>query len=147
MSSNDIELAEKLSSRRARVATVLGILFIVSMATSFDVDPLAGRPQAVHLAAWIVWAAALLFLITFGGGLVRGKAVRALMNDDSTRDNRRSALEVGFWAMVACAFATYIISQFEPFTGREAIRLILTVGVGAATISFGTLERRALKNG
>jgi hypothetical protein len=145
MRVDDMALAEKLSLRRARVATVMGILFITSMASSFNVDPMAGRPEAVQLAAWIVWAAALLFLITIGGGLLRGNKVRGLMNDDSTRDNRRSALEVGFWAMVACAFTTYIVSLFEPITGREAIRLILTVGVGAATISFGTLERRALK--
>ncbi len=147
MSAEDMALAEKLTLRRARVATLMGILFITGMATSFNVDPLAGRPQAVHLAAWIVWAAALLFLITAGGGLMRGKSVRALMNDDSTRDHRRSALEVGFWAMIACCFFTYGISLIEPMTGRQVIRLILTVGVGAAAISFGTLERRALKAG
>lgn len=147
MSADDMALAEKLTLRRARAATVMGILFIAGMATSFNVDPLAGRPQAVHLAAWIVWAAALLFLITAGGGLLRGQSVRALMNDDTTRDHRRSALETGFWAMVLCCFFTYGASLYETFTGREAIRLILTVGVGAAAISFGTLERRALKAG
>jgi hypothetical protein len=32
-------------------------------------------------------------------------------------------------------------------SGRDAIHLILTALVGAALIRFGTLERRALKEG
>jgi len=32
-------------------------------------------------------------------------------------------------------------------TAREAIHLVLTLGVGGALLRFGLLERRALKDG
>ncbi len=89
---------------------------------------------------------ALLALVAFGGGWFRKPSVRSIMNDDSTIENRRSALVTGFWAIVVCAFVLYGVSFFENFTGREAIRIMLSAPVGAAAIRFGTLERRALKS-
>jgi hypothetical protein len=147
MSSDDINLAEKLTLRRARGAIVLGIMFLASMVGSLGVDVPANRPETIRLASWIVWAAALLFLLATGGGLLRSKSVRSLMNDDSTIENRRRGMVAGFWATVLSAFALYAISLFEPISGREAIRLLLSAAVGASIIKFGLLERASLKNG
>ena len=132
MSSDDIALAEKLTKRRARGSIVLGIFFLVTMATSLGVDFPANRPQTLKLAAWIVWAAALVFLLAVGGGLFRGKSVRALMNDESTIENRRRGMVAGFWATVLSAFALYAITFYEPISGREVIRLLLSAAVGAS---------------
>jgi protein-S-isoprenylcysteine O-methyltransferase Ste14 len=147
MGSEDMALAEKLTKRRARVSIVLGIFFLATMATSLGVDFPANRPQTVKLAAWIVWAAALLFLLAVGGGLLRGQSVRALMNDESTVDNRRRAMVAGFWATVLSAFALYAITFYEPISGREVIRLLLSAAVGASIIRFGILEQRSLGHG
>ncbi len=146
MSIQQMELADKLTLRRARGAIVLGILFIASMATSLKVDIGDSRPATIQIAAWIVWAIALLVLVAAGGGWFRKPMVRSMMNDDSTIENRRSALVTGFWAIVLCAFILYGVSLFENITGREAIRIMLSAAVGAAAIRFGTLERRALKS-
>ena len=70
-----------------------------------------------------------------------------MLNDDTTIENRRTAMVTGFWAIVLCAFLLNGISLFENISGREAIRIMLSVAVGAAAIRFGTLERRALKIG
>ena len=147
MSAEEMALAEKLTKRRARVSIILGIFFLMTMATSLGVDVPANRPETVKIAAWIVWAAALLFLLATGGGLLRGKSVRGLMNDDSTVDNRQRAMVSGFWATVLAAFALYAISLYEPVSGREAIRLVLSAAVGMSVIRFGILELRSLKNG
>lgn len=147
MTSEQMAMAEKLTLRRARGATVLGILFLTSMATSFRTDIGDSRPATLQIAAWIVWAIALLFLVVAGGGLFRGNFIRGMMNDDSTIENRKTAIITGFWAIILCAFVLYGISFFETVTGREAIRLMLSVAIGAAAIRFGTLERRALKIG
>jgi protein-S-isoprenylcysteine O-methyltransferase Ste14 len=147
MSAEDMALAEKLTKRRARGSIVLGIFFLLSMATSIGVEPPMNRPQTLKLAAWIVWAAGLLFLLAIGGGLARGKTVRALMNDDTTVENRRRAMVTGFWATVFAAFALYGISFFEAVSGRDAIRLLLSAAVGASVIRFGILEQRSLGNG
>ena len=147
MSAEEMALAEKLTKRRARMSIILGIFFLMTMATSLGVDVPANRPETVKLAAWIVWAAALLFLLATGGGLLRGESVRSLMNDDSTVDNRQRAMVGGFWATVLAAFALYAISLYEAVSGREAIRLLLSAGVGMSVIRFGILELRSLKNG
>ena len=147
MASEDMALAEKLTLRRARVSIVLGVFFLVTMASSLGVDVPTNRPQTLKLAAWIVWAAALLFLLAVGGGVFRGKSVRALINDESTIDNRRRAMVAGFWATVLSSFALYAISLFEPISGREAIRLLLSAAVGASIIRFGILENRSLGRG
>jgi protein-S-isoprenylcysteine O-methyltransferase Ste14 len=140
-------LAEKLTLRRARGSILLGVFFLASMASSLGVDVPANRPETIKLAAWVVWAAALLFLLASGGGLIRSKSVRALMNDESTAVNRQRAMITGFWATVLSAFALYAISLFEVISGREAIRLLLSAAVGASIIRFGILERRSLKHG
>jgi protein-S-isoprenylcysteine O-methyltransferase Ste14 len=146
MSAEEMALAEKLTRRRARMCIILGLFFIATMASSLGVDVPTSRPETVKIAAWIVWAAMLLFILATGGGLLRGKTVRALMNDDSTIDNRRRAMVAGFWATVASAFALYAISLVEPVSGREAIRLLLSAAVGASIIGFGKLELRSLRN-
>jgi cation transport ATPase len=147
MSAEEMALAEKLTRRRARVSIISGIFFLATMAKSLGVYFPADRPETFKLAAWIVWAAILLLLLGAGGGLFRGGAVRSLMNDESTLDNRRRAMVAGFWATVISAFALYAISLYEPITGREAIRLLLSAAVGTSIIRFGILEQRSLKNG
>lgn len=147
MATDDIALAEKLTRRRARVAIISGIFFLATMAKSLGVDFPSNRPETFKLAAWIVWAAILLLLLGAGGGLFRGKSVRSLMNDESTLDNRRRAMVAGFWATVLSAFALYAITFYEPISGREVIRLLLSAAVGASIIRFGILEQRSLKNG
>jgi protein-S-isoprenylcysteine O-methyltransferase Ste14 len=145
MTSDDFALAEKLSARRARVSTVLAVFFLASMATSLGTDVPTSRPETVKLAAWIVWAAALLFLLAVGGGLLRGRNVRALMNDETTIANRRDAMVKGFWAMIATAFALYALSFFENIAARETLRLMLSAGVATAVLRFGILERRSMR--
>jgi protein-S-isoprenylcysteine O-methyltransferase Ste14 len=146
MSADDIALAEKLTLRRARGMIILGIFFLVTMANTIGVEPTLSRPQNFKVAAWIVWAAVLLVVLAIGGGLARGKTVRALMNDDSTVENRRNAMVAGFWATVIAAFALYGISYWAPVSGRDAIRLLLSAAAGVSVIRFGILELRSLRN-
>lgn len=147
MSAADIQLAEKLTLRRAKSAIVLGVFFLFSMASSLGVDFPTNNPQTIKLGAWIVWAAALLFLLGTGGGFFRGRAVRALINDDSTIENRRTGIITGFWAMVLTAFVLYGVSLYEAVSSRDAIRLLLSAAVGVSVIKFGLLERQSLRNG
>ena len=144
--SNDIALADRLTRRRARVSTVLAILFMVSMAQSFGVETSPNRPQTLHLAAWLVWAALLVLLLALGGGYGRSRVVRGLMNDETTRANRRAAMAAGFWAAVFSGFGLYALNLFVPLTAAEAIRLSLTATVAAGLLWFGKLERESLRD-
>ena len=119
--------------------------FVLSFVTSIGAQP--SRPETFKIAAWLVWAAALLFFLAEGGGLLRGKAVRALMNDDVTAENRRSAMVSGFWATMLAAFPLYGLSFFVSLDARESIRTLLSIGVAVAVLRFGMLERRSLSDG
>jgi protein-S-isoprenylcysteine O-methyltransferase Ste14 len=147
MTDNTPDLAERIAWGRARVSTVMAIVFITAQAGSFHDDLPLNRPQALHLSAWIVWSFALLFFLGVSGGLFRGTRIRAMLNDESTQEHRRRAIVWGFWGAILTAFLVYGLSFYEPMTAREAVRLVITFGISFALLRFGTLERRALKGG
>jgi hypothetical protein len=144
--SEQSDLAERLARGRARVATAMAVIFVTSQGASFRDDVPLNRPQTVHLAAWTVWAIALLVFLAWGGGLLRGRQVRGILNDETTVDHRRRAIALGFWGAMGTAFLVYGLTFIEPVSGREATRLIVTFGVAFALLRFGALERRALRD-
>jgi hypothetical protein len=144
---SDVERAERISRRRARMFPILGIYFIAGQAVFFNHSDASQRVAQFKISAWLVWALVLLIAFAFAGGHFQGKRIRALVEDDVSRANRAKGYEAGFWAAAVAAIALYITNMFELVTGRDAIHLILTALVGAAMIRFGTLERRALREG
>lgn len=144
--TNQTDLADRIAWGRARAATAMALVFVAAQAGSFPDAPV-NRPQSLHLAAWIVWAAALLLFLAWGGGLLRGARIRALLNDETTLDHRKRAMALGFWGAIGTAALVYAISFYEPISAREGARLIITFTIALALLRFGTLERRALKDG
>ena len=145
---NATEVAERLSRRRARIMPAFGVLFIVWQANFLSSPDMPTRlVDQVKVTAWFVWALALLLLLVTGGGHFRGPEVRALMNDELTRENRRTGYTFGFWAAVGSAIGLYAVALFEPVSGREAVHIVLTAAIASALMTFGALERRQLRNG
>lgn len=148
MTNSEFETAERLSRRRARMMPVMAVLFL-SGQTIFAIgpdDPTRTVDQ-VKVAAWLVWAMALLLLLATGGGVFRSKGVRALMDDETTRSHRARAYAVGFWLAVCTSVAIYALTAFDTVMPREAIHIILTISLAGALVTFGILERRALRDG
>jgi hypothetical protein len=142
---SDVEEAERLVRRRARMLLLLVILFLSWQGDYFLADGALGRTvDHVKVSAWLVWAIALLAILATGGGYFRSRAVRALMDDDTTRHHRLTAFSFGFWASVGAAILVYALSMFATVSGREASHLIISAAVGASLLSFVWLERRAL---
>jgi hypothetical protein len=142
----DIEIAERLSRRRARMLPLLGIYFLAGQAIFYR----QGEPERIaqfKLSAWLVWALVLLLALAFAGGQFRGARIHALVEDEVSRANRLRGYAAGFWGGAIAAIGLYVVTMFEPVSGREAIHIILTATVACALIRFGTLERRALKYG
>jgi hypothetical protein len=148
MTSSDIEMADRLSRRRARMLPFLAILFLTQQAAYFA-EPDAGMRAVDHVkvGAWLVLSLVLLLLLATGGSWIRPKRVRALMDDEVARANRAEAFRIGFLATMAGAIILYFVSQFEPMSGRLAIHILVTIGIAAALLRFGFLERRAHKDG
>ncbi|HEY7809114.1 MAG TPA: hypothetical protein VIA98_01895 [Allosphingosinicella sp.] len=149
MTASDIETADRLGRRRARILPVLAIIFILQQSSYFAAVAEDGARSVDHvkISAWLVLTVLLLLLLATGGSWFRRREVRALLNDEVSRANRTDGMRAGFFAAMIGGIASYILTYFEPMSGREAIHLIVTIGIAAALLRFGFLERRAHRNG
>lgn len=148
MTSSDIETADRLTRKRARMLPFLAILFLSQQAAYFaDSHPQVRMVDHVKVGAWLVLSIVLLLFLATGGFWLKPKNVRALMEDEVTRANRAEAFRIGFLVTMIAAVALYFLDQFEPMQGREAIHILVTIGIATAVIAFGMLERRALRDG
>ena len=139
--------ADHLSRRRARMLPLLAAIYLSQQASFFLTAH--GAPDRavdhVKIGAWLILAIILLVGLGTGGAWLQPKAVRELANDETTREHRSRAIEIGFWTMAGTLIGLYVVSLFEPLGGRDAVHLTLTAGIGASLLMFGMLERRALR--
>ena len=142
------ERAEYLSRRRARVLPFLAVLLIIQQGSFFSDNPGADRPvDHFKIAAWLVLSAVILLALWTGGSWLQPKRVRELLNDEATQVHRAQAFRAAFLAsMLGCIFL-YFLTMFTRIEAREAIHIVLTIGLSAALLSFGILERRAQRDG
>lgn len=148
MNESDVETADRLSRRRARLLPVMAILFLSGQAIfAIGPDDPARTVDQAKVAAWLAWAVALLVLLAVRGGAFRGRKVRALMDDEATRAHRDRAYAVGFWLAVSSAIAIYALTAFDRVMPREAIHIIVTAAIAGALLTFGFLEHRAHRDG
>jgi ABC-type Fe3+ transport system permease subunit len=146
---SNIEKAERLSRRRARMLPILAIVYIGQQATFFAGDGLPPERPVDHvkIGAWLVLSLILLLALATKGFAFQSKEVRDLMEDENTRANRASGMTFGFVFAMVAGMVLYFLDQFEPITAREAIHIMLSLGLGAALVRFGMLERRAHHDG
>jgi hypothetical protein len=139
---NDVEEAERMGRARSRIFFVLAMVFFTGQSLYFSSSP-ATRDSTPRVGAWLILVVLMLILLATGGFLLKGRGVRDLLNDETSRLNRLAAQAMGFWVTIISALAVYVESMFDPMTFSEAIHIIVTLGVGAALISFAVRERRA----
>jgi hypothetical protein len=139
---NDVEAAERMGRARSGIFFVLALVFFVGQGLYFYLPP-ATRDSIPRVAAWLILVVLIMFLLATGGFLLRGRSVRDLLNDENSRSNRLAAQAMGFWVTVLAALAVYVESMFAPVSLDEGVHVIVTLGVGAALISFAMRERRA----
>jgi hypothetical protein len=130
--------------RRARALPALGMIFLAQQASFLSMPDQATRPvDHLKISAWLVLTIVLLAGLATGGAWFRPRAVRELLNDESTRAHRQTGYFYGFWAAMGTALGIYIVNMFEPVSGRDAVHIIVTAAVATALLNFGMLERRA----
>lgn len=131
-----IVAAERVARRRARLFPLLGIALIVANALFSDNGGIFAR------FAWLALFAGGLVLVLTGGP--RSRALRGLIDDETTRAHRSTALWIGYVAAVACTGGLYITTAYEVIDVRQALQIVLATAIAAPLISFGAQERRAL---
>ena len=140
--SADIETADRLSRRRARMLFALAIIFLAQQ-VSYLSGPDTGMRTVDHvkIAAWLVMSIVLLLALTTGGFWFRSRQVRDLMDDDITQPRR---VRFGFMAVLTAGTSLSSAStiRWRPSAihsdvGRHRRRLVPLAGP----------RRRALKDG
>jgi len=146
--TSDAARAEQLSRRRARMLPVLAVLFVGQQASYFSGGGSADRRAGqFHVAAWLVLSVVILAALATGGGWIYSHKVRQLANYEVTRLHRAHAFRAGFMSSMGACIALYFVTQFRPLSGREAIHIIMTVGILMTLVWFTFLERRAHHDG
>lgn len=138
----EVDVADRLARRRAVTCLVLSVVFFCAQAASVDLTPDDPLPP-LYSEAFYLWVAMFVLLLLLATGLFRGRAIRAMLNDEGTLDHRRSALGVGFWAAISTCTLLWLTT--EPITGSEASRFVISIAVSAALLRFGWLEWRSLR--
>ena len=140
------EEADHLGRRRARMLPFLAVIYLSQQVSYFSSGDGVRAVDHVKVGAWVVLSLVLLAALTTKGFWLRSREVRDLIDDEGTRANRQAALGWGFVMAVASAIALYFLSMFEEVATREAIHVIVSLGIAAAIIRFGMLERRAYRD-
>lgn len=147
MAETNSQIAERLSGKRARMLFVLAAIFLSQQASYFSSrHDTASQVGHIKIAAWLVLSAVLLLMLATGGAWLRSAEVRALLNDETTREHRRTGFVNGFWAACLTAIGIYAVDLFEPISGRDTVHIILTIAIAVAMLTFARLERHALRD-
>ena len=143
------ERAEYLSKRRARMLPVLAIIFLSQQATFFSTvnSPAPHSAYDVKISAWLVLSIVLLAALATKGFWLQPKEVRDLIDDENTRANRNEAMRWGFLFSMGAAIAVYALTLFDvTISARDAVHIVMTMGLATALIRWGVLERRAYRD-
>lgn len=143
------ERADKLSRRRARMLPFLAAIYLSQQLTFFTALDPTGQDTAryVKTGAWLVLTLLLLAGVATRGFWFEKSETRALLDDEFTLANRLEAMRLGFIVAMLTAVAVVLLAMVEPIRANEAAQLVLSLGLGAALIRFGLLERRAHRLG
>jgi hypothetical protein len=136
--SGEVQEAERLG----RIRAILFCMMAVAAGASVLIG-LRTTPSTAQLVLWSVMMVLMAANLAGIGGWLKPVSVRRLMNDETTRDHRRSSLSVGFWAMVAAALVLSVTAGRLALTPGDVAQLLATAGLCAAAVGFAVLELRA----
>ena len=142
-SSNEVELADRISRRRVLGNTLVAVQIVARPVLRTDGYGASGW----RAYAWPFNSALLLLLLLPIGGYVWGRRVRALVNDEVSRSNSKSATAAAFWVAMCVALLVYLFAPTAGISARAATYLVVTPSIGVALLVFAWLESRALRDG
>ncbi len=142
-SKSPVEIADVISRKRAALVALAAIAFLAHVVAR---PLLSGGLDAAHHARtdlWAVNALLLLAILATGGFLLNRRAVRALVNDEVSRSNYRTAVVAGYWVAMATAMGLFVVPAFQGLAVREAVYIIVSASLVVALLAFAYLEHRA----
>jgi hypothetical protein len=147
-SNAPVEIADRISRKRGVTTAVAAIVFVGAqvLANPFFGDAPQTASRLSPQVLWAVNAVALLLLLATGGGLLRNRQIRALVNDEVSRSHYRTAIVAGYWVAMAAAMGLYILPAAATVSGRAAAYVVVTSSTFVALVTFSWLEHRAYRD-
>lgn len=144
-SQSPVDVADRLSRKRAWFMGFATIFFIITEVLNgphFAVQPGDGVGRRW---GWALFAVVLLLNLGTGGGLLLGREVRRLINDQVWAANRNKALATGYWMGMIVALAVYMVVLYGvvAISAMQALHIVVTASVATAMFAFSSLELRA----
>lgn len=136
---NVVELAERKGRLRAFIFFLLAGILVGGLLVGF------GQPAERRNAFWIaIVTASAMNLTPMLRWLRPHSKVARLLDDETTREHRRTSTMAGFWAAVIAAMALVgMTGGPTSVTGYDVARVVATAAIVAALLCFATLELRA----
>jgi hypothetical protein len=144
MAEGDVEEADWLARMRSWLIGLLAVVFVMA---AFANTPISNDP--FRRITWAVLALAMLANTTgIGrGGFLHRRAVRRLLEDETTREHRRTAHVAGFWAAMASALLLWLLGdRLLALDVPGAMQIVVTAGTCAALLSFAVQEWLATRD-
>jgi hypothetical protein len=143
-SQNAVELADWVSRRRAVGTGAVALIVLVLQVVIHPVFRSDGwAASGWRFYAWPFNDFLLLLLLLPAAGMIWGRRVRELVNDDIAREHARRAAAAGFWIAMIGALGLYALPVSGGLSAREAIYVVVMPASGIAVLVFAWLESRA----
>ncbi len=142
-SKTTVEIADRMSRKRAVIFAAAAGAFLLIQVITRPVIGGSTRASSAQTEGWAINALVLMLCLATGGGLVNGARLRALINDEVSRSNYKTAVGVGYWVAMALAIGLYGVQGYTNYTGRQAAYVIVTLSISIAIFVFSYLELRA----
>lgn len=138
--------AVDIAERTARVRA-FGLLFLAALTCVVMILVRTGRGSDFMQGLWLgLLFGCALNLMPIKRWLRPNSDVIRLLEDEGTRENRRLACTIGFWAAVVVALAFQLASHFDTSIGAEEVgQYVATAGIVTAMLAFAMLELRAAR--
>lgn len=142
---------EKLIRQRDRVLTLAATSFLLWQGAQLFQDIVDGRSwsigpfdlvlQLTLLVGAVGWAVSSLMFLVYASRVQRTRT-QSVIQDELFCHNQRTALRMGWLALIVAISALLAADLFIEFSASIAIRSLLIVGVFTPLITFVLLSRK-----
>jgi hypothetical protein len=135
--ADTVAKAERMASTRATLFYLLAAAFAASAIMGI------GAHHLVRMLTWMLLGVLTALNLTPLPQWLRPGPVATLLNDESTREHRRTALVTGFWAGVTATLALFGCAEALGLNAQDVARFIAAAALSSALATFAFLEQRA----
>jgi hypothetical protein len=140
MKPRDVEEAERMQRARALLMFVAAIVMAINLVIQFGEAPYsAPGPRG---GSWIVVVGLWTLILWNGGGFRLRGAMRDLLNDELSLQNRARALAAGFYAAILTALTLFVGQWYTPLSTGDALKSVSAAALCAALLRYAWLEWR-----